>query len=147
MAQEINKINQDPAAMPPASLAFLGDSVFEMYIRSVVLERHKGNIGILNKYSKSYSNARSQAHMADIMQDGLTEEEMTIYKRGRNHKSLSVPKSCSVSEYRRATGLEALMGYLYLQGKHERIKELINSGIYEIDRWLQEQGSDHSIPV
>ena len=124
MAQEIDLNHTSSAA-----LAFLGDSVFELFLRSHIVQAYEESADALNKRSKLFTNARAQAHMADFLQDRLTDDELAVYKRGRNHKSLNAPKSCSISEYRRATGLEALMGYLFLKGEEERIRELITAGI------------------
>ena len=112
-----------------AALAFLGDSVFEVAVRSRIVRECEGNAEELNKRSKALTNAKAQAQMAISLMEELTEEEMSVYKRGRNLKSLTAPKSCTISEYRRATGLEALIGYLYLEEKTERIAELVRIGI------------------
>ena len=111
-----------------AALAFLGDSVFELKIRSKVVCAHDESADDLNKRSKALTNAKAQAVMAGTIQDLLTAEELAVYKRGRNFKSVTAPKSCTISEYRRATGLEALMGYLFLKGDQKRIDELITAG-------------------
>ena len=122
MEQKIKNISS-------AALAFLGDSVFEINIRNRIVNECEGSADELNKRSKSYTNARAQAQMAHALKDSMTEEEITVYKRGRNLKSLTAPRSCTISEYRSATGLEALMGYLYLEGRQDRITELIDTGI------------------
>ena len=116
-----------------AALAFLGDSVFEINIRNRIVNECEGNADELNKRSKSYTNARAQARIAHALQKSMTEEEITVYKRGRNLKSLTAPRSCTISEYRSATGLEALMGYLYLEERQDRITELIDMGISAMD--------------
>lgn len=121
MAQEIKNGS--------AALAFLGDSVFEVAVRSRIVRECEGNAEELNKRSKALTNAKAQARMADALMVRLTEEETAVYKRGRNLKSLTAPKSCTISEYRRATGLEALIGYLYLEERYERIGELVGTGI------------------
>ena len=126
MDQQIKNISS-------AALAFLGDSVFEINIRNRIVNECEGSADELNKRSKSYTNARAQAQMAHALLESLTEEEITVYKRGRNIKSLTAPKSCSISEYRSATGLETLMGHLYLEGRQDRITELIGAGIAAID--------------
>ena len=112
-----------------AALAFLGDSVYEITVRRHIVLECEGNILELNKRSKALTNAKAQAQIADSLMEILTEEETTVYKRGRNLKSLTAPRSCTISEYRRATGLEALFGYLYLAGRQNRIDELIRTGI------------------
>ena len=128
MAQEIKR-GRDASSQ---ALAFLGDSVFEISIRQRIVRECEGNAEELNKRSKAVTNARTQARIADLLQEVLTEEELAVYKRGRNLKSLTAPKSCSISEYRRATGLEVLMGYLYLEGRQERIDELIDTAAGQI---------------
>ncbi len=122
MAQKIN--------YSALSLAFFGDAVYELYVRERVLKTVTGHVDKLNKYTKKLSMAAAQAQIADLLvADGvLTEEELAVYKRGRNAKSASLPKSCSPVQYRKATGLESLMGYLFLKGEKERIAELIDYG-------------------
>ena len=117
-----------------AALAFLGDSVFELKIRSRIMDSFRGNADHLNKKSKNYTNAKTQARMADILKDALTDTELAVYKRGRNYKAPSMPKSCSAAQYRKATGLEALMGYLFLEKKDERINELLDLALTELKR-------------
>ena len=152
MAQEINQNQMEVSAMEPegtersggemtdrnvtmtsAALAFLGDSVYELFIRNRIVCSCEGSADALNKRSKALTNAKAQAHIADRIQDLLTAQEMAVYKRGRNFKSLTAPRSCSISEYRRATGVEALMGYLFLQGDRKRIEELILAGIQDLE--------------
>lgn len=135
MAQEVKR-GRDASSH---ALAFLGDSVFEIHIRRRIVQECEGNAQELNKRSKAFTNARTQARIADILTEVLTEEELAVYKRGRNLKSLTAPKSCSISEYRRATGLEALMGYLYLEERQERIEELIETAVKQI---LQEETNE-----
>ena len=118
--------------MSSPALAFLGDAVFELNIRAGLVREGDLQAEELNRQSKALTNAKSQAKMADQLQNILTAEELAVYKRGRNHKSVTAPKSCSISEYRRATGLEALMGYLFLEKKQQRIDELIRAGIEAI---------------
>ena len=122
MAQEISRYSS-------AALAFLGDSVFELNVRARIVMDSRGNAGTLNNMAKAYTSARSQARMSELIKDILTEEELSVYKRGRNYKAPSVPRSCTPSEYRKATGLEALFGYLYILGRQDRIDELIGECI------------------
>lgn len=125
MAAEVTNYQQ----MSSPALAFLGDSVFELNIRAGLVRARDLQAEELNRQSKALTNARTQAKMADHLQEQMTPEELAIYKRGRNHKSVTAPKSCTISEYRRATGLEALMGYLFLEGRQQRIDALIRAGI------------------
>ena len=127
MAQEINYSS--------LQLAFFGDAVYELFVREYVLEHVSGHVDKLNKYTKKLSMAVAQAKIADFLsaEEILSEEELAVFKRGRNAKSASLPKSCTPAEYRKATGLEALMGFLFLTEKKERIKELLTIGINHLE--------------
>ena len=116
-------------------LAFLGDAVFELIVRQQALDQVAGHVDKLNRYTKQLSMAVTQAKMADylIEEDVLSEEEQAVLKRGRNAKSASLPKSCTPAEYRKATGFEALMGFLYLEGRIDRAEELIRTGTRVLD--------------
>ena len=122
----------DPASVSSLTLAYLGDSVYELILRTLALERHNGNPNDTNRFAKEYSNAPAQARIADALAEEMSEKEMAVFKRGRNAKSVSAPKNCRVGEYRKATGLEALCGYLYLSGNEARAKSLVETGIEKI---------------
>ncbi len=124
MAQKI-----DPASVSSLTLAYVGDSVYELAVRTYALQEHNTNPNEVNKAAKELSRATRQAVMAELLSDEFTEQEMHIFKRGRNAKSVSAPHTCTISEYRRATGLEALLGYLYLDGNEARVWELVTLGI------------------
>ncbi len=113
----------------PLALAYIGDAVYDLVIRTVVVERGNTSPNKLHKKAVAYVNARIQARMVEALLDELTEEEQTIYKRGRNAKSYTTAKNATVIEYRKATGFEALCGYLYLVGKQERMLSLIRRAI------------------
>lgn len=132
MAQEINNPSfTDPMGVSSLTLAYLGDSVYELIVRTIALEQHNGKPNEVNSFAKKYSNAQAQARIADILQDKMSDEEMAVYKRGRNAKSVSAPHSCTISEYRRATGLEALCAYLYLKDEMKRAFELVRMALSE----------------
>ncbi len=116
----------------PLALAYIGDAVYDLVIRTIVVERGNKSANNLHKQTVAYVNARVQARMADALQSELTEEEETVYHRGRNAKSYTSAKNASVIEYRKATGLEALCGYLYLTGRQERMLQLIRAAIEQI---------------
>ena len=116
----------------PLALAFMGDSVYEIIIRSIVVQTANRPAGQLNKIKVKFVNAAAQAKMIEILEPELTEEEMDAYKRGRNAKSYSSAKNQSVADYRKATGLEALCGYLYLKGDMDRLFYLIRKGMDEL---------------
>lgn len=123
----------DVRAYSPLSLAYIGDTVFDMIIRTIAV----GHCNMAaNKYHKkvtSYVSAVAQSKMVEILEPHCTEEELDIYKRGRNSKPYSKAKNASSIEYQRATGLEALVGYLYLGGQVERLMYLMKLAIDELD--------------
>lgn len=112
-------------SMSPQKLAFFGDAVFELMMRKRIIFEKSGHIGDLNVLKNKNVCCKAQSGFFDDIKDILTEEEMTIYKRGRNAHVNNTPKKASRVEYHRATGIEALFGYLYLTGKKERLNELI----------------------
>ena len=107
----------------PATLAFVGDAVFGLLVRTKLAEVERP-IGELHKRSVQYVNANAQCTAFDMIKDLLTEREMSVFKRGRNNHVGGVPKSTTVGNYHTATGVEALFGYLHLSGQTERIAEL-----------------------
>lgn len=117
----------------PLALAFMGDSVYEIIIRSIVVQEANRPAGQLNKMKVKYVNAAAQAKIIEYLEPKLTEEETEVYKRGRNAKSYTSAKNQSVTDYRKATGLEALCGYLYLKGEMGRLLELLQDGVSVID--------------
>ena len=108
-------------------LAYLGDTIYENYVRRYLIKKGIGNVNDLQKEAISYVSAKNQAKFITEMLDGniLTEEEIDVVKRARNYKTTSHPKSCDIITYKYATGLEALIGYLDLMNKEERINELM----------------------
>ncbi len=107
-----------------ATLAYLGDAVLEVFVRRYIIGLGISDSGKMNKYALNFVKATAQSASMDKLEAHLTEEEEYIYKRGRNAHGISIPKSASASEYRRATGMEALFGYLHITGKQERAEEL-----------------------
>ena len=113
----------------PLALAYIGDSIYDLIIRTLVVERGNAPVNKLHKQVTKQVQATAQAELFHQIQDKLTEEELTIYKRGRNAKSFTSAKNAGIVEYRTATGLEALFGYLYLIDQTARILELIQPNI------------------
>lgn len=109
-------------------LAYMGDTVYEDYIRKYLINKGIGNVNDLQTESLKYVSAVSQAKFLQEMIDNnyLSEKELDIVKRARNYKTTSHPKSCDIITYKYATGLEALIGYLYLDGNIERVNEIMN---------------------
>ena len=118
----------------PLTLAFIGDGVYELFVRSRIVGHTNAPAGKLHKLCVKYVKAGAQAEAMKAIMDILTEEEMWIYKRGRNAKSPTVPKNADVTEYRLATGFEALIGYLYLEGRETRIAELCKISMEAIEK-------------
>lgn len=113
----------------PLTLAYIGDSIYDLIIRTVLVERANKSTNKLHKEASGYVKAETQAKYIVLIQDMLTEEETDIYKRGRNAKSYTSAKNASVADYRKATGFEALMGWLYLTERTERMFELIKAAM------------------
>ncbi|MBD5529912.1 MAG: ribonuclease III [Lachnospiraceae bacterium] len=116
----------------PLTMAYIGDAIYDLVIRTVVVERGNRSANDLHRKTIQYVKAGAQAEMIEALSDMLTEEEAGIYRWGRNAKFYTKAKNASVGEYRRATGMEALMGYLYMTGRAERMLELIQEGIRRI---------------
>lgn len=122
----------DMKAYSPLTLAYIGDAAYELVIRTMVVEKGNRQASQLHRLTTSYVKAQAQAAMIEALEPELTEEELAIYKRGRNAKSYTSAKNASILDYRKATGLEALIGYLYLSGREERVLFLIKEGIGRI---------------
>lgn len=120
---------QDLRTYSPLTLAYMGDAIFELVIRTVLVERKNTQAEKLHKAATKIVKAETQALLIEAVKDDLTEEELAVYKRGRNAKAVTRAKNATMSEYRRATGFEALMGYLYLKGDMERMIKLIRLGV------------------
>jgi ribonuclease-3 family protein len=113
----------------PLTLAFIGDSIYELFIRSLVVQESNRPANKLNREKVRYVNAAAQAAIIDALYDELSPEEQDIYHRGRNAKSYTSAKNQSVTDYRKATGLETLCGYLYLAGRMDRVMWLVREGV------------------
>ncbi len=117
-----------PNLYPALVLAYIGDAVYEVYVRSRIICEH-GDMPPhkLHVEATRHVKARAQSNAMITIESMLTEDEEAAYKRGRNAKSSTVPKNADVAEYRRATGLEALFGYLYIKKETERLEELMKT--------------------
>ena len=121
--------------MSPLVLAYLGDTVYESYIREHLIRQNiNRKVNNLHKLAIQYSKAKAQATIIHELEDELTEEEMKIFKRGRNQKSHTAPKYADIIDYKYATGFEALIGYLYLSEDKERLEYIVKKGIEIIER-------------
>ena len=115
------------------SLAYIGDSVYEVYIRTRLLENGDRRVKDLHRSAKNFVSAKAQCEIINNIMESLSEEEISIFKRGRNTKVNTKAKNADMREYHNATGLEALIGYLYLTKNEKRLKEVLelcyNAGI------------------
>lgn len=115
----------------PLTLAYIGDAIYELVIRTILVEKGNTQVNKLHQRASKLVKASAQSEIIEKLKPYLTEEEMGIFKRGRNAKSFTMAKNASMSDYRRATGFEALMGHLYLTEQWDRMLELIKIGITE----------------
>ena len=120
---------QDVRTYSPLTLAYIGDAIYDLIIRSVVVERGNRAANDLHKRTTRYVKAEAQAKMIAALSEELTEDEEAVYKRGRNAKSYTSAKNATIGDYRKATGFEALMGYLYLTDRMDRLLYLVKRGI------------------
>ena len=116
----------NPKQLSPLNLAFIGDCVYEMLVRESLVAEANRPVNDLHKESVKFVSAKAQTQAYEKIKDILTEEETSVYKRGRNAKVGHSPKSATEGEYHCATGIEALFGFLYLSDRTDRIKELFS---------------------
>ncbi|MCI5494416.1 MAG: ribonuclease III [Lachnospiraceae bacterium] len=117
----------------PLTLAYIGDEIYDLIIRSIVVGRGNTKAGNLHHATSQLVKAHAQSQMMHTIEPLLDEEEAEIYRRGRNAKSPTMAKNATMSDYRRATGFEALMGYLYLEDRFERIVALVREALAHYD--------------
>lgn len=115
------------------TLAYVGDVVYELYIREHVISNSHEQVNKLHKKTVKYVSAKAQAKIVDALTDVLTQAEKDIIRRGRNAEANTIPKNTDVITYKIATGFEALIGYLYLDKQQDRLNELINKSIEVIE--------------
>ena len=118
--EQFNIKKQDIRTYSPLTLAYIGDGVFDLIIRTVVVDKGNTSPNELHRHTSSIVKAHTQALMAETLMEELTEEEHDVYRRGRNAKSFTTAKNATVADYRKATGFETLMGYLYLEDRFDR---------------------------
>ena len=119
----------DASVLSPLTLAYIGDCVYELIIRTIVVGTSERTVNTMHKHTCRYVNAEAQSAMLERILPELTEQEQSVVRRGRNAKSHSVAKNASVADYRRATGFEALCGFWYLTGQTERMLSLITKSM------------------
>lgn len=120
-------------SMQPAVLAFMGDAVFNLFIRERLIKKRKGTSHDLHIYATDYVKASSQAFISKNLHKLFTEEEAYIFRRGRNAKSTTVPKHAEIQDYKYATALEAVIGFLYLTQQHDRLRYLMEQAAMIIE--------------
>lgn len=120
---------QDIRGYSPLTLAYIGDAVYDLIIRTVVVERANRPANRLHHITVGYVSAGAQAKIVEALMDCLSEEELAVFRRGRNSKPHTTAKNASTADYMKATGFEAVLGYLYLTGRMERALALVKEGI------------------
>lgn len=131
MSAGVENAKQDICSYSPLTLAYIGDAVYELVIRSMIVTEGNAPVNKLHKRSSELVKAETQAKVALhlVETEVLSEEELRVLKRGRNAQSYTKAKNASMSDYRWATGFEALVGYLYLSGRSERMMELVGAAL------------------
>lgn len=128
ITEEFQLQSNDIKTYSPLVLAYMGDCIFDLIIRTVLISHGNRQTNKIHRESSRLVNAASQAALIEAIEDTLTEEEHAIYKRGKNANPHTIPKNADISDYKKATGLEALMGYLYLKGDLQRAIWLVKLG-------------------
>ena len=123
---DLNRTEKEINLLSPLTWAYVGDCVYELYIRTNLVEKTTLKPHNLHIETIKYVKAKAQAEYLEKIQDKLTEEEKDIVRRGRNTENHHLPKNSNVQEYMRATAFEALIGYLYLSKKFKRLKEILS---------------------
>lgn len=131
--EEVDIVNYSPL-----TLAYIGDAIYEIVVRTILVDQANRQVNKIHKAASELVKAHTQAELVFLIMDELTEEERTIYKRGRNAKAVTRAKNASMSDYRTATGFEALMGWLYLTKQSDRMLFLIKEGLNKFNNKKEE---------
>ena len=129
LKEEFTLPDVDVRTYSPLALAYIGDGIFDIIIRTIIVGQGNSGSHDLHVQVSKYVNAGAQANMIETLLPELDEEEIAVYKRGRNAKTATTAKNATIQDYRKATGFEALIGYLYLQARMERIIDLLKIGL------------------
>lgn len=127
-------LNIKPELLSPLSLAYIGDAVYELYVRTHIMKDENLPVNTLHKTATGYVKAKAQSDIIHHLENELTETELAVYKRGRNAHSHTSAKNADIVDYRHATGFEALIGYLYLSKSEQRLYYLLNKSVKFIDK-------------
>ena len=130
--REFGLEDTDIRTYSPLTLAYIGDGIYDMVIRTILVEYGNAHVNRLHQKASGYVKAQAQKELFFRIEKELSEEELGVCRRGRNARSATVAENASVSVYRTATGVEALFGYLYLLGRQERIFELLRMGFPDL---------------
>ena len=122
---------QDAKQYSPLTLAYIGDAVYEMIVRTILVEHGNAPVNVLHKHASKLVKAEAQADAYHRIKEMLSEEEMSVFRRGRNAKSYTSAKNATIGDYRVATGFEALFGFWYLTGQTERMLVMAKAGMTE----------------
>ena len=133
MREELGMQEVNIDSYSPLTLAYIGDCVYDLIIKTLVISEGNKQVKKLHQETSKIVQASAQSEMMRVIQEVLTEEEHAVYRRGRNAKSVSRAKNQSLTDYRRATGFEALMGWLYLQDDWKRMIDLIKIGLAHLE--------------
>lgn len=120
------------------ALAYIGDAVYEVYVRKHIMENSHEQVNKLHKKAIKYVSAKAQSHIIQVLENKFTQAEQAIFKRGRNAVSNTVPKNTDVITYKIATGFEAVIGYLYLNNETERLDYILKESIDIIEEKREE---------
>ncbi|MDN5352356.1 MAG: mini-ribonuclease [Clostridiales bacterium] len=132
----------DVRMMNALKLAYLGDAIYEAYIRIYLMSGFRLSPHQMSVKAVTYVSAAAQAKIVNTLRDFFTEDEWGMIRRGRNQKPNSMPKNASMSDYRYATGFESLVGYLYLTGSEQRLSEIVAEGIRVIEEPPQSEDNE-----
>ena len=127
----INKI--DKFSTSSQTLAYIGDAVYDLYIRLYLVSKNNGKTGYIHKQATKFVSAKAQSYIIDNIYNDFSEDEIEVFKRGRNHNIDNIKKNVDITEYKKATGFECIIGYLYLNNFTLRLEELIKSSINIIE--------------
>lgn len=125
---------RDTRTYSPLVLAYIGDGIYDLVIRTMMVGKGNAHVNLLHKRTSQLVKAHAQSEMISMLLPELTEEEQAAYRRGRNAHSPTMAKNATMADYRRATGFEALMGYLYLEDRMDRLLELVLLGLDRMEK-------------
>ncbi len=124
----------NPLTLPPLTLAYLGDALYEAFVRERLLELGHVRVNDLHRHALRYVRATAQAAILAHLMPQLSQQEQDVVRRGRNAKGHAAPKSADPAEYAASTGFEALLGYLHLAGQQERLAEILQAAAAFVER-------------